>query len=374
MIDIAILGFVAFVGVGSDDLNDPPPPMPRVKVSGDGKSFRLAATDQPFVPWGFNYLGRHEHLAEEDWETASGWKNIETDFKAMKALGGNVVRWHLQFETFMAAPDRPRPESLARLKKLLQLAGETGLYLDLTGLSCYRLKRVPKWYDELPEADRWKAQAKFWEAIAEACASHRAVFCYCLMNEPVVTEAKPGEHPWLTGELGGFHFVQRICNKPAGRDNKVVAEAWVNALVDAIRKRDKETLITVGVIPWSQVWPSAKPVFYAPGALRRLDFVSVHFYPKKGSLEKDLAALAVYDLGKPLVVEEIFPLACSMEDLDRFIESSKGRVDGWVAHYFGRTIEEHHAGAQPGGKIVAGFLEYWHRKGKEIARPNGVRN
>lgn len=369
MNDLVVLGFFAFAGFGVGDLGDPPP-MPRVKVSADGKGFRRSpATDKPFVPWGFNYLGQHGSLAEEDWQTPDGWKRIETDFREMKKLGANVVRWHLQFETFMSAPDKPRPESLAQLKKLLQLAGETGLYLDLTGLSCYHLKRSPKWYDELPEADRWKAQAKFWEAIAETCAGQPAVFCYCLMNEPVVTEAKAGEHPWLTGELGGMHFVQRISNKPAGRDNKAVAEAWVKLLVESIRQRDKETLITVGVIPWSQVWPGAKPIFYAPGALRHLDFVSVHFYPKSASLEKDLAALAVYDLGKPIVVEEIFPLACSMKDLDRFIEASKDRVDGWVAHYFGHTIEEHRAGAEPAGKIVAGFLEYWSRKGKEIAQP-----
>jgi len=79
-----------------------------------------------------------------------------------------------------------------------------------------------------------------------------------------------------------------------------------------------------------------------------------------------LTALAVYDIGKPLVVEEIFPLSCSPEELDEFIDGARPRVDGWISHYFGNSIEEHDAGAEPGGEATARFLEYWRDKGKEI--------
>jgi hypothetical protein len=359
------------IATGQAAGGDTPPAtkMERVRVSGDGKTFVLADSGKRFAPWGFNYLGKFEHLAEEDW--ADGWPRIEADFREMRKLGGNVVRWHLQVGTYMAAEDRVDETQLARLKKLLDLARDTGLYLDLTGLGCYRLKRVPAWYDKLAEADRWKVQARFWEAIAKTCAGHPAVFCYDLMNEPVIGEAKAGEQPWLGGELGGFYFVQRISNKPAGRDSKDIAEAWVKTLVTAIRKHDKDGLVTVGVIPWAQVWPTAKPLFYSPQVGRHLDFVSVHFYPGAGKLERDLAALAVYDSGKPIVVEEIFPLSCSIDELDRFIDGSADRVEGWISHYFGHTIAEHRAGAEPSGKLVAEFLEYWQKKGKAIKGPPG---
>jgi hypothetical protein len=347
----------------------PAPGMPRVRVSDDGKTFALAGPGQRFVPWGFNYLGEFGHLAEEDW--AAGWPRIEADFREMRKLGANVVRWHLQVATYMTAEDRVDPGQLARLTKLLDLARDTGLYLDLTGLGCYRLKRIPAWYDRLAEADRWKVQARLWEAVAETCAGHPAVFCYDLINEPVIGEPKAGEHPWVGGELGGFHFVQRVSNEPAGRDGKDIAEAWVKALVGAIRKHDKDTLVTVGVIPWAQVWPGAKPLFYSPRVARHLDFVSVHFYPASGKPEKDLAALAVYDVGKPLVVEETFPLSCSIDELDRFIDGSAGRVEGWISHYFGHTVAEHRAGAEPSGTLVAEFLEYWRKKGKAVAGPPG---
>ena len=341
--------------------------IPRVRISDDAKGIVLTGTGQAFVPWGFNYLGLFTKLAEDDWETPEGWQRIERDFREMRALGGNVVRWHLQYETFMEAPDRANPGQLARLKKLLGLARETGLYLDLTGLNCYRRDRIPDWYDALPEAQRWASQAKFWEAVAEICAGDPVVFCYDLMNEPVVGEPAAGQDRWVCGELGGFYFAQRICNKPDGRDATAIAEAWVERMVGAIRGQDRETLITVGVIPWALTWPGAKPVFYSPQVARHLDFSSVHFYPAPGRLEKELAALAVYDVGKPLVIEETFPLECSIADLDRFIDAAEGRVDGWMAHYFGYTPAQHRNGAKPAGAPTAEFLEYWKKRGETLA-------
>ena len=339
--------------------------MPRVKVSADRSHFVLS-TGERFTPWGFNYLGLHDHLAEEEWHTPEGWQRIENDFREMKHLGANVVRWHSQFETFMAAADRPKPDQLARLRKLLDLARDTGLYLDLTGLNCFRLSRIPAWYDALPESERWAAQAVFWEAVARTCAGHPAVWCYNLTNEPIIGEPKPGEHPWVGGELGGFHFVQRISQKPAGRDRDLIAEAWVKHLVQAIRKHDRQTLLTVGEIPWSQVWPTAKPVFYTPGTAEHLDFVSVHLYPGRNQLEKDRAALATYKVGKPLVVEEVYPLSCTVEDLDRFIDATDGTVNGWVSHYFGSTVAEHRAGNGLADHLNAAALEHWQRKGPQV--------
>ena len=339
------------------------PDMPRVRIADDGKSFVLAGSGAKFTPWGFNYLGQHGKLAEEDW--ATDWKRIETDFREMRKLGANVVRWHLQFATYLPKAEEPDAAELARLKKLLDLARDVGLYLDLTGLSCYHPKRTPAWFDKLDEADRWNAQAKFWEAIAKTCAGRPAVFCYDLMNEPIINEPKKGEHPWLTGEMDGLFFLQRISNKPAERDSKEIAEAWVKRQVAAIRAHDKETPITVGAIPWNQAFPGAKPLFYSPPVARHLDFVSVHFYPRAGKVDQDLKALDAYRIGKPIVVEETFPLSCSLDELDKFIDGSGDKVQGWISHYFGHTVAEHRAGAKPAGPLVADFLEYWQTKGNK---------
>jgi len=336
----------------------------RVRLSADGTEFVLADSGRTFVPWGFNFVGEFGRIVEEYWE--DDWPSVEEDFRRMRVLGANVVRLHLQIGTYMRSADKVDAGALRQLQRTLELAEQCGLYLDLTGLGCYHLDAVPGWFDELSEEERWHVQARFWEAVAKQCSGHPAVFCYDLMNEPVIGKPKEGEHPWLLGELEGFYFVQRISNSPGVRDRREIARSWVEMMVRAIRKHDRDGLVTVGVIPWAHVWPKAKPVFYGPEAAKHLDFISVHFYPKKGEVDKALAALKVYDLGKPLVVEETFALKCSIAELDAFIDGASDRVEGWISHYFGSSIEEHAAGAKPGGPLSAGFLKYWQAKGSQV--------
>ncbi|HVR36407.1 MAG TPA: cellulase family glycosylhydrolase, partial [Methylomirabilota bacterium] len=302
-----------------------------IRLSDDGATFVLGDTGKSFRVWGVNYdhdtHGDHGRLIEDYWDDE--WETVRQDFREIRDLGANVVRIHLQLGRFMNAPDTPNPDALSKLRELLALAERTGLYLDLTGLGCYHKADVPDWYDRMDEADRWNVQAAFWTAVARACRDSNAVFCYDLMNEPVIGgDASEG---WLTGELGGKHFVQRLTLDKAGRDSKEIAEAWVRRMTTAIRKEDPHHLITVGVIPWAMVWPNAKPLFYSPEVARHLDFVSVHFYPRKGEVDKALEALAVYDIGKPLVIEEMFPLHCGLDEMDEFIRKSADRVEGWIS-------------------------------------------
>ena len=308
---------LSYVATQSDQRNT----LEAVELNATADGFRLRKSGQSFTPWGFNYVGDFGRIVEEYWHEE--WSRVENDFQEMCALGANVVRLHLQVGTYMVSPDKVNQQELKHLRRVLDLAQETGLYLDLTGLGCYHLDAVPAWYDQQAESERWQTQATFWEAIATTCAGHPAVFCYDLMNEPVVAPAKEGEHPWLLGELEGFYFVQRICGELGDRSRQQVAKAWVELLVKAIRKHDPEHLITLGVIPWALPFPSAKPLFYSPDIAQHLDFVSVHFYPEEGKIKDALEALAKYDIGQPLVIEEFFPLKCSLDQLDDFIDGER---------------------------------------------------
>ncbi|MHC4565760.1 MAG: cellulase family glycosylhydrolase [Planctomycetota bacterium] len=264
------------------------------------------------------------------------------------------------------AADRASHSNLRQLARLLRLAEQTGLYLDITGLGCYHKKDVPEWYDAMDEAERWDVQARFWEAIAGTCAASPAVFCYDLMNEPILAGAKKRETEWLAGEFAGKHFVQRITLDLAGRNREQVAKAWVDKLVTAIRKHDKRHMITVGVIPWAHTWPKAKPLFYSKQVSENLDFASVHFYPKKGEVEKALTALAVYDIGKPLIIEEMFPLKCSLEELDVFIDSSRETADGWIGFYWGKTPEECRGSGTLADAVTAVWLDFFKNKADAV--------
>jgi hypothetical protein len=328
----------------------------RIRPSADKTHFVREGTNERVVMWGFNY--DHDdanRLLEDYWKDE--WPTVAGDFREMKSLGGNVVRVHLQVARFMKAADQPDEENLARLTKLVRLAEETGLYLDVTGLGCYHKQDVPGWYDALDESARWDVQARFWKAVAGACKGSPAIFCYDLMNEPILTGGKePGE--WTPGPpLGGKYFVQRITRDMKGRTDKEVARAWVERLTTAIRSVDDRTMITVGVIPWAQVFKGAKPLFYAPEVCGTLDFVSIHLYPKAGKLEDDLAATRVYEVGKPLVIEEIFALSASADETATFIERSRDHVDGWISFYWGKSIEEYEKKRDLSGAIVSAWLK-----------------
>ncbi len=195
---------------------------PWVRVSDDGSHFVEAKSGRRVVLWGVNYdhdgSGR---LLEDYWQDE--WQTVVEDFQEMKTLGANSVRIHLQVAKFLAAADAVNDENLSRLADLVRLAEQTGLYLDLTGLGCYHNQDTPPWYNSLSESDRWDVQCRFWQAVAAVCRNSSAVFCYDLMNEPILPGKGKPETEWLTGELGGKHFVQRLTLDLADRTREEVA-------------------------------------------------------------------------------------------------------------------------------------------------------
>jgi hypothetical protein len=341
-----------------------------IRPNREGSGFVRVPSGAKFRAWGVNY--DHDtpgRLLEDYWRQE--WPTVVEDFQEIKSLGANVVRIHLQTAKFMKTPTEPDEASIEQLARLVELAEQTGLYLDVTGLGCYHKKDVPVWYDAMDEDSRWDVQARFWEAVAKTCAGSPAIFCYDLMNEPILPGADKPETEWLTGELGGKYFVQRITLDLKGRTREQVAKAWVDKLVAAIRGHDDRHMVTVGVIPWAHVWPNAKPLFYSKEVGQNLDFASVHFYPKKGEVQKALTALAVYNVGKPLVVEEMFPLSCSVEELEAFIDGSASIADGWISFYWGTSIEDYAKGDHGlAGAITKNWLEHFRAKGIEILAQN----
>ncbi len=335
-----------------------------IRVSENGKGF-VTAAGAPFVIWGVNYdHDENKRLIENYW--MDEWATVVADFREIKALGANTVRIHLQTAAFMEAPDRVNTGNLEQLKRLVQLAEQTGLYLDLTGLGCYHKQDVPGWYDAMDEAARWNVQSCFWEAVAQVCAGSDAVFCYDLMNEPIIG-GSGDPNDWTPGEFGGSHFVQRLTLDPAGRTQKQIAQAWVQQMAAAIRKYDTRHLITVGAIPWVYTFPTAKPLFYSKEVSGPLDFVSVHFYPESGKIDWALEALNAYQIGKPLVIEEMFPLKCSIPELNQFIDRSKPVTSGWVGFYWGKTIDEYaQESSDLASAVKKSWLEYFRTKSMEI--------
>jgi hypothetical protein len=342
-----------------------PDEMPLVRVSKDKKAFVLDQSGRPFIPWGFNYdhdaKGR---LIEDYWEDE--WPAVEAHFAQMKKLGANVVRVHLQLAKFMETAQKPSDKALDRLGKLLVLAERERLYLDLTGLGCYHKKDVPAWYDSLAEKERWDVQARFWQAVACRCAESPAVFCHDLMNEPVVPGGKRTDGDWLGPPFGDKHFVQFITLDQAGRPRPEIARQWVHHLAAAIREKDKRHLITVGLVDWSLDRPGLTSGFVPNKVTGDLDFVSLHVYPKKGQVEQALKTLAGFAVGKPVLIEETFPLACSVKELGDFIDGSKEHAAGWIGFYWGKTPDELRRSNTIADALTLGWLALFEKKAKAL--------
>jgi hypothetical protein len=344
-----------------------PDEMPWVAVSKDRKGFVLDPSGRSFVPWGFNYdhddKGR---LIEDYWE--EDWPTVEAHFGQMKKLGANVVRVHLQLGKFMDSPDKPNGKTLDRLGKLLDLAEKERLYLDLTGLGCYHKKDVPAWYDKLSEKERWDVQARFWQAVAGRCKASPAVFCYDLMNEPVVPGGKRKDGDWLGPPFGEKHFVQFITLDQADRPRPDIARKWLHHLATALREKDKRHLITVGLVDWSLDRKGLTSGFVPEKVADDLDFVSVHLYPKKGQVDEALKTLAGFAVGKPVLIEETFPLACSPQELEQFIDGSRKHAAGWIGFYWGKPPDELRRSKEIGDALTLGWLELFQKKAKSLQK------
>ena len=361
---IALLIGAAFVAGGGGTAAGG---LDRVRVAADGRSFVLEPSGRPFVPWGFNYDHDEQgRLIEDYWEAE--WPKIESDFREMRDLGANTVRVHLQFGKFFLGPGQPNLQALERLERLVALAERLGLYLDVTGLGCYHKQDVPAWYDALGEAERWQAQAAFWEAVAQRLRQSPAVFCYDLMNEPVVPGGRREAGQWLAGAFAGKHFVQFITLDQAGRPRPEIARAWTRTLAAAIRRHDPHHLVTVGLVDWSLDRPGLTSGFVPSVIAPEVDFLCVHLYPEKGKLRQAIHTLEGFAVGKPVVVEETFPLRTTVDELEQFLEQSEGKAAGWLGFYWGKTPEECRRANTIADAITLQWLELFQRRSKRWAQ------
>jgi hypothetical protein len=307
--------------------------MPRVTVAREGRSFATTGFKAPFHPLGFNYDHDAEgRLLEDYW--VEEWGRVVADFEAMRALGANVVRVHLQLARFMRGPKEPERVALDRLEALLELAERLRLRLDLTGLGAYRRADVPAWYDALDEDARWETQAAFWRAVGQIGTRSPAVFCYDLMNEPAVPAQRVENGDWLPGApLAGMQYVQFVTLDPAGRSPVSIAKAWTRRMAAAVRSADPRALVTVGLTPWSLDRPGLQSGFVPQQIAPVLDFVSVHLYPESSRLDAALETLRGFAVGKPLLVEEIFPLYATAQELEHFQSLARHEVSGWLGFF-----------------------------------------
>jgi len=288
-----------------------------VKLSADKNAFVLEPSGMRYVPWGHNYASVDvmERLAKE-------LERVEREFAAMKMAGTTVARVHPEMPAFFDGPDNVNAAAIQRLQQLLKIAEKSGIYLQITGLACYKINGRMAWYDALDDEGRWKAQEFFWSTIAEACTNSPAVFCYDLANEPSAGGKKADG--WYMGRMGDVEFCQRLTLDQAQRAGDDIFAEWTRRMIAAIRQHDQKHLITLGMLPFPGAYKAAA---------EQLDFVSPHLYPKSNKVEEEIELLKKFDFGKPIVIGETFPLSCSAAEEREFLLKSRELAQGWIGHW-----------------------------------------
>lgn len=186
------------------------------------------------------------------------------------------------------------------------------------------------------------------------------------MNEPVVPGGRRKDGDWLGPAFGGKHFVQFITLDQKGRPRPDIAKQWVEHLVAVIRKVDKRHLVTVGLVDWSLDRKGLTSGFVPEKVAEKLDFVSVHLYPEDGKVDEAARTLKGFSVGKPVVVEETFPLKCSPKQLDEFIQKSGKDATGWISFYWGKPPEELRRSKEIGDAILLQWLELFEQRSRSM--------
>jgi hypothetical protein len=298
-----------------------------------------------FTPVGFNYdHDEHYRLLEDYW--LEEWPKVETDFVAMRDHGATVIRIHLQVARFLESPTSFINQGLTQLDRLLSLASQLSLRVHLVGLGCYHRADVPVWYDKLPEPERWEAQAYFWRTLAKRYYCHPAIFCFDLMNEPVVPGRKRHHKGWLGPEFHGKCFVQFISLDGTQAPRIDIALRWTQQLVDAIKQVDPQRLVTIGLVDWSLEGVEAQSSGFIPERIAPLlDFICAHVYPEYGKVPLAVKTVQRFCLGKPLLLDETFPLRCSVSEIDEFIRAVHPLACGFMGFYtdyVSEPVTDHH--------------------------------
>jgi sugar phosphate isomerase/epimerase len=291
--------------------------MDAVKIAPTERGFVLSPSGERFVPWGHNYASVDimKRLATDP-------ARVEREFAEMRAAGTTVARVHPEMYRFYSGPGKIDEGAIEQLEQLLAIAEKSGVRLMVTGLACYQIDERMGWYDSMSEDDRWKTQAMFWETIARTCADSPAVFAYDLVNEPGAVG--PATEGWYLGRMGDVEFCQRLSLDAKGRTGDEIFTAWTKQMVEAIRKHDKDRLVTMGMLPFPGAYKAAA---------EQLDFVSPHLYPKTGKVAEEIELLKKFDWGKPIVIGETFPLSCGADDEREFLLQSRSHAQGWMGHW-----------------------------------------
>ena len=87
-------------------------------------------------------------------------------------------------------------------------------------------------------------------------------------------------------------------------------------------------------------------------------------YPEKGKVKEAIETLEAFNVGKPVVIEETFPLKAPLDQFEDFLVRAEKHSAGVIGFYWGTPLEE----LKNSKTIGDAFLRAWSRFFKNAAR------
>lgn len=179
---------------------------------------------------------------------------ISKDFDIIRNAKLNSIRIFIQYEDFGKA--EIKPEKMARLKKLLDLAEAKNLDVIITLFDFYSDYTL----------ESWTLTQRHAEKIVSVFKNHKAIIAWDIKNEP------------------NLDFENRDKNNVL---------SWLDHMITVIKENDPNHLVTIG---WSN---STEATHLA----KKVDLVSYHFYNAIADFEKEDSTLEKA-VSKPVVIQE----------------------------------------------------------------------
>lgn len=399
--------------------------MQLIVVSDDGEGFAERDSGRPYIPFGTNYYDPHTGWAPKIWRKFDAEK-IREHFRLMSKIGVNCARVFLTAASFQPKAETIDEQSLKKLDTLIKIGRETGIRLILTGPDHW--EGSPSYWrpDRFAGEEALRALENFWEVLGKRYKGEPAIFAWDLLNEPhlpwFLKEWRGRWNAWLEKKYGNFGSLKTAwgdeltdtdrwsevsvpedredTGNPRLRDwqrfREYLADEWVRRQVEALRGADPTHLITVGYIQWSYPLirpgnPSRYSAFNPHRQGRKLDFLTIHFYPTMGpplssdeNWRKNLSylqvVLAYCHIGKPVVLGEFgwygggapqkHPYLSEVEQslwISAEIEASCSLTDGWLSWPFADSPSSSDISLFAGLFKADFTVKAWGRRFKELS-------
>jgi hypothetical protein len=134
----------------------------------------------------------------------------------------------------------------------------------------------------------------------------------------------------------GYPAPQYLVRDLDDRDPVAIARDWLVRMTRAVRSRDPNALVSLGMLPITDPSFALAPVNVAD----LLDVLAMHDYPSSGetaqaiSVARDFAAP-----GKPVIIGETLILKNSAEEQREWLLGIRPYVEGYLGYFDGRSPE-----------------------------------